>query len=377
MTDTMEEAVRYQDGIAPYVRISEMLRRHVYRQSADGNTQLPSERELARRFDVTQNTVRRAIRLLEQEQLVYSEPGRGRFIRPRPRRATGRIGVLLPGLSLLHHPVMNRRLAGIESVLNAHDYEIQINTLRDASDEKINSGAEPSSRWLKVIDSEGVDGLIILTATPNLEALNILSHRLPVAVHSPRYASSEVFTVRIDLLGGAFHSMRHLLELGHRRIALIAGPPDLVATLEFVDGCRLAVSAMANPHVSTTNHYAKGHTADEGARLAEELFASPETCKPTAILCHSYELATGIVATAQQRGIRFPQDLSLVYLAKPAGLDVMTDVTHVEYDFAAMGRHLARGMLQMIDEPGQIPPNILYEGTFHQCASSAAWRPSD
>ncbi|MFI6825321.1 LacI family DNA-binding transcriptional regulator [Micromonospora sp. NPDC050187] len=109
---------------------------------------------------------------------------------------------------------------------------------------------------------------------------------------------------------GGFEAARHLLDLGHRRIAIIAGPTDRLCARARLDGARAALEAAGtrlDPQLLRTGQW---FSFDEGLNLGQELLRS--TPAPTAVLCGNDLQALGVYEAARLAGRRIPQDLSVV-----------------------------------------------------------------
>lgn len=112
-----------------------------------------------------------------------------------------------------------------------------------------------------------------------------------------------------DNVGGAKLATEHLIGLGHRRIALIDGPADLITSMERSDGYRRALDAAGIP-VDEALVVRGGFSEVGGARAAAQLL-DLETA-PSAIFASNDLMAVGVVQELRRRSLRIPQDVSLV-----------------------------------------------------------------
>ncbi len=135
---------------------------------------------------------------------------------------------------------------------------------------------------------------------------------------------------------GADQAMRHLLQLGHRRIAQITGPAGWVATEGRRRGYRAALAAagiLPDPalEVEAIPEFEPGRKAAE--RLLD--LADP----PTAILAFNDNIAIGAIQAARARGVRVPEDLSVVGFDDVEYATIVTPaLTTVRQPLAEMGR---------------------------------------
>jgi DNA-binding LacI/PurR family transcriptional regulator len=108
---------------------------------------------------------------------------------------------------------------------------------------------------------------------------------------------------------GGRSAARHLIELGHRRIAMIAGPEHVLCFRARLDGYRAAMDA-ASLAVDPALIVAAGLTQEHGRTAAGELLSRPD--RPTAIFASNDLQALGVYEAARDAGLRIPNDLSVV-----------------------------------------------------------------
>jgi LacI family xylobiose transport system transcriptional regulator len=108
---------------------------------------------------------------------------------------------------------------------------------------------------------------------------------------------------------GGLAATRHLIELGHRRIAIVTGPGDALCSLARLDGYRSAMS-MAGLEVDPALTAFGDFHAEGGFAQAKRLLGLPE--RPTAVFAGSDLQALGVMEAARVCGLRVPEDLSVV-----------------------------------------------------------------
>ena len=146
---------------------------------------------------------------------------------------------------------------------------------------------------------------------------------------------------------GANQAMRHLLELGHRRIAAITGPPGWVATEERREGYHAALEAVGIPLDPKLELEADFDFAP-GAEAAAQLLGLPEP--PSAIFAFNDSIAIGALRAARERGLRVPDDLSILGFddVKYAGIAV-PPLTTVRQPLADMGRTAVNLLIRLLE----------------------------
>jgi len=118
----------------------------------------------------------------------------------------------------------------------------------------------------------------------------------------------ERMIVSYDRRGGEA-AARHLVELGHRRIGFISGPPTFRSTHERRAGLEDGLAA-AGLSLSPEFVAEGAYTFDSGVACGAALLARAE--RPTAVFCANDEMAAGLLQAARRAGLRVPQDLSVV-----------------------------------------------------------------
>ena len=118
-----------------------------------------------------------------------------------------------------------------------------------------------------------------------------------------------VEVVMSDNEGGAIAAVRHLHELGHRRIATITGMVDSRPGADRLRGYRVAVQAAGLAYRDDYVAYGDFY-AESGREATERLLALPEP--PTAIFAAADMMAIGAIRAAAEAGLRVPEDLSIV-----------------------------------------------------------------
>ena len=156
---------------------------------------------------------------------------------------------------------------------------------------------------------------------------------------------------------GGLTATRHLLDLGHRRIAVIAGPPWALNSRARLDGYRSALEAAG---VAADPELVRGGAFEivSGMTYATELLALPSP--PTAIFALNDGIAIGVYHAASVAGLRIPEDLSVVGFDNYS-LDewLVPPLTTVHQPLDEMGAAAARMVLDMALEPGESPTNRL------------------
>jgi LacI family transcriptional regulator len=173
------------------------------------------------------------------------------------------------------------------------------------------SAASQSVAWVRGLVAAGRQAVITVTSElPGTDITALSRARIPIVVIDPfDLPRTRVTSVGSTNFLGGLAATRHLLELGHRRIAYLGGPAAAACNQARMQGYRGAMEAGGLPVPDGYVRVGRFHHRDgvvEGGALLE----LPEP--PTAVFAGSDETALGVVEAARGRGLRVPEDLSIV-----------------------------------------------------------------
>lgn len=159
------------------------------------------------------------------------------------------------------------------------------------------------------VASRRADGIILLTGVlpPGAETAGAKLPPLVVAAESLK--DSNLPAVAIDHTGGAEEAVRHLIDLGHRRVAHIAGPDHVLSSRARANGYRKALRAARL--VFDESLVQRGDfTVESGEKMLRVLMQQKPT--PTAVFCANDEMALGAIRALKSLGVGVPHDVSVV-----------------------------------------------------------------
>jgi len=252
-------------------------------------------------------------------------------------RRTGTIAIVLPDPQNM---AWSETLRGIEAAAAARDYVVVV---ADAH------GPTLSPALLGRFVLEGrMDGLLVAFATIE-DALveQIVGRGLPLL---PINSRSEAVggSVTMDDATGSRIAIDHLVELGHRRIAFLAGRADTDVGRRREAGYRAAMAAHGlsiEPDWVLRGNY----TARTATGLAVPMLASPAERRPTALFTVNLQSALGVLTAVREVGARIPEDLSVVTVDDHPILE-HTDpaLTAIQLPMAEMGAAGADLLIDMV-----------------------------
>jgi LacI family repressor for deo operon, udp, cdd, tsx, nupC, and nupG len=211
-------------------------------------------------------------------------------------RSTGLAFVVVPNL----HPFFLEVMRGIENAAREIGYTVVMgHTDRDAKRE---------GEFFDQVLSRRADG-IILVSSADAEALAARKQLPPIVVAVEGVETMPLPTVRIDHTGAAAVATRHLIDLGHTRIAHIAGPQASPMARHRREGF-LATLKEAGLPVGEEAIAQGQSTVDSGAQAMRTLLA--RTPRSTAVFCANDEMAIGAMHAVREAGLNVPGDVSIV-----------------------------------------------------------------
>ena len=214
-------------------------------------------------------------------------------------RQTHTIGVLLPDL---YGEFFSEVIRGIDLVAQQHGYHMLVSSSH--SEQQALEAALDAMRGR-------VDGLIVMSPDLDQRRLRASLAACPAVVLLNCAVSSSAFdAIKIDNVGGAGAMTKHLLSLGHRRIAFISGAAGNVDAEERKRGYRQALeSAKAEQH--PLMEIGGDFTEHGGYRAAQALAGLPASVRPTAIFAANDSMAIGALSALRDVGVGVPREIAV------------------------------------------------------------------
>jgi len=170
---------------------------------------------------------------------------------------------------------------------------------------------EGASRIPRICDSR-IDGLILLAPLMEIESAKYLPDHTPIVSVHANHEMPNVVNLESDEEAGAFEMVRHMLELGHRRILHVGGPSDSIGAMRRISGY-LGAHAAAGVKAPADYIIPGFFSTDSGRRELEAwLQRHRGEPLPQAIFAASDAIAMGCLDALAARGLRTPADISVV-----------------------------------------------------------------
>ena len=164
--------------------------------------------------------------------------------------------------------------------------------------------------FIDLIISKQIDGMLLLGSQLPFDASREEQRNLPPMVMANEFAPDlELPTVHIDNLTAAFNAVNYLQQLGHTRIACIAGPEGMPLSHYRLQGYIQALRR--HGQAVEPGYIVRGDFSyDAGASALQQLLRLPSP--PSVVFCHSDVMALGAMSYARRHGLNVPQDISIM-----------------------------------------------------------------
>lgn len=250
---------------------------------------------------------------------------------------TGTIGLILPDVA---NPFFALVLRAAEIAARREGYRLLVcNTEGDASLER---------DYIQNLISHQVDGLIVAPVGDRSRngLLPLIRRKYPLVLLDRSVDGIDCDLVQGDSAGGAQRLVRHLIAIGHRRIAMILGPDDVSSTRERYSGYSEALKSAGLP---LTRDLAVETTVDlpGGYRATQQILRLDE--RPTAIFAVNNMTALGAMQALREQGLTVPESMGLVCFDDVEHLAILAPfMTVVDQPAEAFGSMAAQMVLERI-----------------------------
>ncbi|MDX6766012.1 MAG: LacI family DNA-binding transcriptional regulator [Candidatus Methylacidiphilales bacterium] len=273
-------------------------------------------KHIAANLDLSVMAVSKALRdapdiAAATKERVRREADRLGYIPNRTARSlrggtSGMIGLILPSLN---EPYGCNIMHGLELEATARGFELLVASSQNLFEQEMQAVTRMSERQVEV--------LFVFSLTRNQQRSAVLEaarkFRIPLVFldHYPPDAGQyeQATWVVVDCLKGGMLAVRHLVELGHRDIVYLAGPPTVSAAAEHLVGFQRGLQEAGLPY-RDSHAFLAGLDIESGKQAMTRVLA--EEVSFSAVVCASDAVAVGAFEILRRQGYRVPDDVSLV-----------------------------------------------------------------
>jgi LacI family transcriptional regulator len=244
----------------------------------------------------------------------------------------------------LENPYTGRIIRGVENALEGRGIMALVAETQDDADRM--------ARVTGHLLSRNVDAIICTGARQGYDRLLRKTYeQIPVVLVDRMLPGSGLSTVAPDDIVGGRLAARHLLDLGHRRLAQLEGPTD-ISSFERRSAGFAAEVAEAGAELVEVTDVAVEPSVNEGRRLMSLLL--DDRPAPSAVFAQNDFLALGVLAVLRDRGLRCPEDISLIGCDDlPFAEFTSPPLTTVHLPGYQLGRMAAEVAVSMTEDPSQ------------------------
>jgi LacI family transcriptional regulator len=251
-------------------------------------------------------------------------------------------------------PFVPEIMRGVAELMEHTSYEIVLYS--------INPTSAHTDVLDRIIGMRLTSGLLaIMPRKMGKHLSDLRDHGLPVVVIDDQGPLIDLPWVGIDNRESAYQATRHLIELGHRRIAHVEGPVDFRCTDERYDGYQQALlDAGITPEPELL--FKSDFTTEGGREIAEQIFALDESERPSAIFSANDNMAYGILDVAGEYSIRVPEDVAIVgFDDMPLSRYMRPALTTIRQPFYDIGKVAIELLLSFVDPQFSLPEDQTYK----------------
>jgi DNA-binding LacI/PurR family transcriptional regulator len=252
-------------------------------------------------------------------------------------RSASTIGLVVPELT---NPFFAMVAEGVQKVASERNVLVVL-VVPDAT-------RQPEEKQAELLRSQRIDGVVYLSGTGSMPAsLYRLARSGPVVLVDEQISGMDLPAVVCDSRKGAREVAAHALEQGHRRVAVIGGPPSLWTSQQRLAGYREAFAG-AGLDPDSVPVFPGDYRQDTGEKLAATALASDP--RPTVLLCTNDLMAIGAMEYCRRVGLRVPEDVSIVgFDDLPVSALLTPRLTTVRQPAHEMGSRAASALFDLLE----------------------------
>lgn len=276
---------------------------------------------------------------------------------------TRTIGVLAADI---RNPFYASLFVECENAARAVDYTVVLCNSLGETDKEVELLSKLQEQRVDAIIQIGGRGDDLASNIEYVELINQIMAKTPVVV-TGKLDGTRCHVVRIDAMKAMEILMNHLLELGHKRIALIGGRKDVLSTFEKHQRYKQILKENMIEFDPALVAEDGGYNFETGYRQMNEML--DKGVRPTAVVAINDFSAMGVMRSINEHGLQIPQDISVVsydntYMAEMA----IPKLTSVDYNYEEYGRKLIDTATAMIEgrKAGQlrmVMPTLVVRGS--------------
>ena len=340
-----------------YLTIVEWVKSYISDKQLSSGERFYSEKELCDIHNVSRQTVRQALMVLESQDIIWRKRGSGTFVKSAKNsvaRNNFNVGVISTYFSDYIFPSI---VTGIEKVLSANNVGMQLSITHNQVFEE--------SQALKAMLTQNIRGLIVEPSksalpNPNMSLYEeIRSLNIPLVFFNAKYPWSNFPCVAMDDVMAGRLLTDHLFDLGHKKISGIFALDDMQGHKRyqgFMNSFEKHSILTAEQNVLWYSTSDKKSLFTLSKNRINELLRNS-----TAVVCYNDSLAVSLLDFCKKENIKVPDDISIVGIDDSKLAKVCeVPLTTVRHPHQLLGEQAATKLLEMIANPNADTDDILF-----------------
>ncbi len=316
--------------------------------------------DIAKQIGVSTATISRVINneshITPETRQLVEEALKANNYKRRPRRksvASKNANTVLIIAGQITNPITVAYIDGIQEALQPHEKRIFI-SLTDYSE-------TTEIDYLKYARDNGFAGIFLLNVMECDELIRLLGTiNVPVILVNRNLRSMDIDIVMVDNYRYGYMATQYLIQHGHKNIAHLAGPKSSITCYNRTRGYIDAMELAGLPISSSSIFYGDRHYKS-GYEFGKVISAMDEKDRFTGVFCTTGLMATGMIDALCSKGIRIPEDISVICNDDPGKtISQEVEITTVENDPHVMGVAAAELFLERLKAPKKPPKRIIY-----------------
>ncbi len=346
-----------------YYRLMDDLKQQILSKTIKPGDKLPSENELARAYQVSRHTVRKALSILENEGYIYPRHGSGTFCSEAALHLSPSKNIAVI-TTYLDSYIFTEVIQGIEGVLTRAGYSILLKNTRNSR--------QLEAKYLEELLGREIDGLIIEPSKSQIFCRHMHLYRKLEEYHIPYVFIQGAFQqmrekphVLLDDCGGGYAVTKYLISRGCREIVGIFKADDAQGQNRHKGYVKALQEAGILYDPDRVVWFYTEDRALQPYQQMREMARRRETQFFDGVVCYNDQIAIEAIRALQEEGLKVPEDVSVTgfdnsYLA----VNGRVPLTTVEHPKEKLGEMAAELLVELIEGKGPgrtivIPPKVV------------------
>ncbi|WP_332695297.1 LacI family DNA-binding transcriptional regulator [Halalkalibacter lacteus] len=217
---------------------------------------------------------------------------------------------------------------------------------------------ENELKYLEMLKTKQVDGIILVSIENKWEDIEPFCQYGPIIMCNEYHDDATIPVIRLDQVKGGYIGTKHLIDLGHKRIAYCGGDMSGHLSQDRQKGYWKAMEEAGLP-VYKSWEFPDSFGICDGRSVLQSILELEN--RPTAVFTGSDEVAVGVILEAKERGLQVPDDMAVVgFDNQPLAEVIDPPLTTIEQSVNEIGKKAMEVMFDVIDNKRKIEKSIDY-----------------